>query len=209
MTSHLHGSRTNVRITVLVLAWTVLACTLVGTRTVSAQTYVSAEPIPKCRDCGRNESRQDSRHWLSKPGAVVPAPPERLPHRRERDHALSNNTAISTVNPGNSRYLVAAGGFQGVTDPSFVLTTQDLGPLGVSAADVFVLNNALGYVLNQSGTAQFGRLQQAEPLRVCSRLCGRDAWRISDWRTGQAVLRLPGYDRSGALERHERRLHAD
>jgi hypothetical protein len=70
--------------------------------------------------------------------------------------ALSNNAAISTVNAGNSRYIVAAGGFQAVTDPSFVLTILDSGPGAASAGDIFVLDNALGYALNQGGTAQFG-----------------------------------------------------
>jgi hypothetical protein len=43
-----------------------------------------------------------------------------------------------------------------VTDPTFVLTVQDSGPGAASATDTFVVNNALGYALNQSGTAQFG-----------------------------------------------------
>jgi hypothetical protein len=59
------------------------------------------------------------------------------------------------VYPGNTRYLVAAGGFEGVTDPTYVLTLDDSGAAGASAADIFVLDNALGYVLNQGGTAQF------------------------------------------------------
>ncbi len=69
---------------------------------------------------------------------------------------LSDNKAISTINPGNTRYGVAAGGFQGVTDPSYVFRIEDFGPVAASASDIFVLDNALGFVLNQGGTAQFG-----------------------------------------------------
>ncbi len=69
---------------------------------------------------------------------------------------LSDNKAISTILPGNTRYGVAAGGFEGVTDPSYVYRIEDSGPLAASAADIFVLDNALGYALNQGGTAQFG-----------------------------------------------------
>ena len=63
--------------------------------------------------------------------------------------ALSADGAISTVNAGNTSVLVAAGGFEGITHPSFVFTIRDSGPDPVSAADVDVLDNALGYVLNQ------------------------------------------------------------
>jgi hypothetical protein len=68
---------------------------------------------------------------------------------------LSSNGAISTVTTPNTRYIVAAGGFEAVTDPSFVVTIEDSGPLAASASDIFVLDNALGYVQNQGRTAQF------------------------------------------------------
>jgi len=155
MTSHMHGSRTNVRISALVLAWTVLASTLVGTRTASAQTYVSAEPIPSVEMVGGTN--------LARILGIGYPSLELWSQRLLNDcrivekviNVLSDNRAISTVIPANTRYLVAAGGFQGHTNPSYVLTMEDSGPLGVSAVDVYVLNNALGYVLNQSGTAQF------------------------------------------------------
>ena len=69
--------------------------------------------------------------------------------------ALSADGAISTVNARNTSVLVGAGGFEGITHPSFVFTIRDSGPDRVSAADVEVLDNALGYVLNQEGTAHF------------------------------------------------------
>jgi hypothetical protein len=71
---------------------------------------------------------------------------------------LTENGAISTVktgNSGNTSFRVAAGGFEAVTDPSFVATVRDSGRDPVSEEDVAVLDNALGYVLNQSGTAHF------------------------------------------------------
>jgi hypothetical protein len=68
---------------------------------------------------------------------------------------LADDDAIRTVNAGNTSVVVAAGGFEGTTHPSFVFTIQDSGPNAVSAADVDVLDNALGYVLNQEGTAHF------------------------------------------------------
>ena len=68
---------------------------------------------------------------------------------------LASNGAISTVNSGNTKFLVAAGGFEAVTDPSYVFTVQDSGPNAASATDIDVLDNALGYVLNQGGTAHF------------------------------------------------------
>jgi len=68
---------------------------------------------------------------------------------------LASNGAISTVNPGNTRFLVAAGGFEAITNPSYVFTVQDSGPNAVSAMDIDVLDNALGYVLSQGGTAHF------------------------------------------------------
>jgi hypothetical protein len=70
-------------------------------------------------------------------------------------HALTSNGAISTVNSSNTRFLVAAGGFEAVTNPTYVFTVQDSGPNAVSAVDIDVLDNALGYVLNQGGTVHF------------------------------------------------------
>jgi hypothetical protein len=69
--------------------------------------------------------------------------------------ALTAHGAITSVTPANTRFGVAAGGFEGATNPSFVFTVQDSGPGAVSMRDVNVLDNALGYVLNQGGTAHF------------------------------------------------------
>jgi hypothetical protein len=68
---------------------------------------------------------------------------------------LRANAAISSVTSTNTRVVVAAGGFEGGTNPSFVLTVKDSGAGSVTEADVNVLGNALGYVQSQGSTAHF------------------------------------------------------
>jgi hypothetical protein len=69
--------------------------------------------------------------------------------------ALTRDATISSVTLTNTRVVVAAGGFEGGTNPSFVLTVKDSGKGSVTEADVDVLANALGYVLSQGSTAHF------------------------------------------------------
>ena len=69
--------------------------------------------------------------------------------------ALTANTTISSVTSTNTRVVVAAGGFEGGTNPSFVFTVKDSGAGSVTEADVDVLGNALGYVLSQGSTVHF------------------------------------------------------
>jgi hypothetical protein len=123
--------------------------------TAGAQTYISAEPIPSGTVVG----------------AANLAAIEKLGYRNMElwsqrllcncrivdkiIDVLSDNGAITTLRQTNTRVQVAAGGFEGVTDPSYVLTLLDSGSLAVFQSDVFVLDNALGYALNQDGTAQF------------------------------------------------------
>jgi len=153
MGNHPRESRMKYRRTII--AWIVLLAATVGTHSVSAQTYISAEPIPsqdivgpanlaKILGSGYPNLELWSQRLLND-CRIVPKVIE----------ALWDNRAIRTVIPGNTRSSVAAGGFQGVTDPTYVLKMEDSGSVAVSAADIFVLDNALGYVLNQSGTAQF------------------------------------------------------
>ena len=139
----------------LVFAWIVLLVSAtMGPAPISAQTYISAEPIPsedvvgtadldKIISIGYPNLEFWSQRLLSECNIV-----------QNVINTLTANGAISTINSVNTRYLVAAGGFEGLTNPSFVLTIQNSGPTAASAADIFVLNNALGYVLSQSGTAQ-------------------------------------------------------
>jgi len=120
-----------------------------------AQTYVSAEPIPsqdivgtanltKILNLGYPNLELWSQRLLNDCQVV-----------QNVINVLSDNRAITTVTFGNTRYKVAAGGFEAVTDPTYVLTFDDSSPAAASASDIFVLDNALGYALNQGGTAQF------------------------------------------------------
>jgi hypothetical protein len=125
------------------------------TQPVTATTYISAEPIPSEDVVGQNA--------LDLILSAGYSNLELWSNRLLNDcHIVQNvidvltaNGAISTINSSNARVRVAAGGFEGVTDPSFVFTVQDSGPNAASAADITVLDNALGYVLNQGGTAHF------------------------------------------------------
>lgn len=144
-------------------AWLFLAATCALSPAV-AQTYISAEPIPTADIIG--QPNLDKMLALGYPKLelwsflllnecrIVP----------DTITALTDYKAISTVLPANTLYSVAAGGFEGVTDPSYVFRIEDSGPLAVSPADIFVLDNALGYVLNQGSTAQFSlRLNPNDP----------------------------------------------
>jgi hypothetical protein len=144
------------RSTILVFGWIVLLAAAAGS-TGSAQTYISAEPIPSqqivgtanlaaIEGIGYANMELWSKHLLNDCHIV-----------QKTIDVLADNGAISTVLvPLNTSYRVAAGGFQGVTDPSYVFTIVDSGPFSVSQSDVWVVDNILGYVLNQGGTAQFG-----------------------------------------------------
>jgi hypothetical protein len=128
---------------------------LATTLAVRATTYISVEPIPsrdvvgegalaKILSVGYPNLELWSNRLLNECGIV-----------QEVIDVLASHGAISTVHDGNTRFRVAAGGFEGNTNPSYVFTVQDSGLDAVSEADVDVLDNALGYVLNQSGTAHF------------------------------------------------------
>src|SRR5436309_3346891 len=144
MTYRLHGTCAINRTTVRVSAWIVLIGVALGARAVSAQTYISAEPIPSQDVVGTAN--------LNKILGLGYANLELWSQRLLNDchivqnviDVLSDNRAIGTVLPGNTRYLVAAGGFEGLTDPSYVLTIQDSGNTAASAADIYDLDNALG-----------------------------------------------------------------
>ena len=122
---------------------------------VNATTYISAEPIPSQDVVGQVALTQllstgysNLELWsnlLLNDCNIV----------QNVIDTLTEHGAISTVDASNTQFLVAAGGFESVTNPSFVFTVQDSGLNAVSAADIDVLDNALGYILNQSGTAHF------------------------------------------------------
>ena len=145
--------KTQLRITRLAIV--VLLAGTLGAHSLVATTYISAEPIPS-----RDVVGQDALATILSAGYPNL---ERWSERLLNDcgivqkviDVLTASGAISTVNSGNTSFRVAAGGFESVTDPSFVATVQDSGRNPVSEEDVDVLDNALGYVLNQSGTAHF------------------------------------------------------
>ena len=136
-------------------ATVVLLVATLAVRAVMATTFMSVEPIPggdvvtePVLDVIESAGYENLELWsirlLNECGFV----------QRTID-ALSDEGAISTINAGNTDVVVAAGGFEGTTHPSFVFTLRDSGPDSVSAPDVDVLDNALGFVLNQEGTAHF------------------------------------------------------
>jgi hypothetical protein len=139
------------------IAVVVLLAVMLATTSLFADTFISAEPIPSEQIVGQAN--------LAKIESVGYSNLELWSTRLLNDcrivdnviDALVSNGAVTTVrsNAGNTKFLVAAGGFQTVTDPSYVFTIKDAGPGAVSASDVAVLDNALGYVLNQGGTVHF------------------------------------------------------
>ena len=133
----------------------VTAVLLTAVQTLSATTYMSVEPIPNrdvvgdnnlilLRSIGYSRLERWSQRLLSECLVVDSV-----------IAALSAHGAIKSVTATNTHFVVAAGGFEGATNPSYVFTVQDSGPGAASAADVNVLDNALGYVLNQGETAHF------------------------------------------------------
>ena len=135
--------------------WVILLCGIVFVQPVIATTYISAEPIP-------NEAIVGSSN-LNKILGIGYSNLELWSNRLLNDchiadnviFALSSNGAITTINAGNTTFSVAAGGFEAVTNPSFVFNVSDSGTGAASAGDVNALSNTLGYVLNQGGTAHF------------------------------------------------------
>jgi hypothetical protein len=133
----------------------VVAILLTAVQTLSATTYMSVEPVPNrdvvgednlalIRSIGYTRLERWSQRLLSECFAVDSV-----------IDALTAHGAITSVTAANTRFVVAAGGFEGATNPSYVFTVDDSGPGAVSANDVNVLDNAMGYVLNQGGTVHF------------------------------------------------------
>jgi hypothetical protein len=135
--------------------WIVAALVLVAAHAVSATTFLSVEPVPNVDVIGQAD--------LNRIRSIGFANLELWSQRLLDDchvvdnviGALSDHGAITSVTTTNTRFVVGAGGFEGVTNPSFVFTIRDSGAESVSEGDVNVLSNALGYVLSQGGTAHF------------------------------------------------------
>jgi hypothetical protein len=133
----------------------VVAIFLTLVHTVSATTYMSVEPIPN-----RDVVGADNLARLRSIGYTHLERWSELLRSRcllveNVIEALTANGAITTVTRGNTGFVVAAGGFEGATNPSYVFTVQDSRPGAASMRDVNVLDNALGYVLSQGGTVHF------------------------------------------------------
>src|SRR5262245_33755923 len=133
----------------------VVAVFLTAVHTVSATTYMSVEPIPN-----RDVVGEDDLARLRSIGYTNLERWSELLRSRcllvdNVIEALTANGAITTVTRANTDFVVAAGGFEGATNPSYVFTIQDSGSGAVSMRDVNVLDNALGYVLSQGGTVHF------------------------------------------------------
>jgi hypothetical protein len=147
--------RTSYRDVTTRTGWVVALLLLAWVHTASAITYMSVEPVPNSAVVGEDN--------LAAIRSIGYANLERWSQRLLNDcrvadsviAALSAHAAISSVTLANSRVVVAAGGFEGRTNPSFVFTLQDSGAGSVTEADIDVLGNALGYVLNQGSTAHF------------------------------------------------------
>jgi len=120
-----------------------------------AETFISAEPIPTGDVIGEENlalietlSYSQLERWANRVLHDCKAVDDVI-------RVLRSNQAVGVVNPHNTDVVVGAGGFQAITHPTFVLTIKDSGQGSVSAADVAVLDNALGYVLSQGGTVHF------------------------------------------------------
>jgi len=131
------------------------ALLLTFVHTLTATTYMSVEPVPNENVVGadnlaliRGNGYTNLERWSERFRSQCLAVDSVI-------EALTAHGAITTVTPDNTRFVVAAGGFEGATNPSYIATVQDSGSDGVSMHDVNVLDNALGYVLNQGGTAHF------------------------------------------------------
>src|SRR5262245_60465400 len=128
----------------------VLLATALGASSLLATSYISVEPIPN-EDVvgaatvqtllGAGYTNLETWAGLLKDCGIV----------QDVIDALDDDEAIPTVTATNTKFRVAAGGFEGVTNPSYVFTVVD----SVSTADVAMLSNTLGYVLNQGSTAHF------------------------------------------------------
>jgi len=109
----------------------ILALLAAAALPAACQTYVSAEPIPSGTVVGAaNLAAGESLGYAN----MALWSQRLLRECRIVDNivdALLENRAITTLIPANTFYQVAAGGFQGVTDPSYVFTLVDSGPLAV------------------------------------------------------------------------------
>jgi hypothetical protein len=140
-----------------VLALVCTVATAVCARSALATSYISAEPIPNVQIVGSGNLAQIESAGIDALGqwsadlmtecSMVASTIDAL----EEFGAIGANVDYASSNR-NVGIVVAAGGYQGVTDPSYLLTVDDT---QVAPTDVATISNILGYVLNQGGTAHF------------------------------------------------------
>ena len=130
----------------LLLAWahTASAITYMSIETVPNRDVVGEDVVVTIRSIGYANLERWSQRLLEECRVVDSV-----------IDALTANAIISSVTSTNLRVVVAAGGFEGGTNPSLVFTVKDSGAGSVTEADVNVLANALGHVLSQGSTAHF------------------------------------------------------
>ena len=67
----------------------------------------------------------------------------------EVERLLSHERVTTTLDDRNTRFQVAAGGFQGHTNPTFAFSAIDSGANAASHADLQALTDSLGFVMTQ------------------------------------------------------------
>jgi len=65
------------------------------------------------------------------------------------ERLLAAERVTTTINDRNTRFRVAAGGFQGRTSPTFAFSAIDSGANAASHADIQALTDSLGFVMTQ------------------------------------------------------------
>ena len=183
-----------------------VAFLLLWTHTASATTYMSVEPVPNRDIVGednlaaiRSIGYTNLERWSQR----------LLDECRVADSvidALSDNGAISSITSTNTHAVVAAGGFEGGTNPSFVFTVQDSGRLSDRGGRRRARQRA--WLRAESGRHCAFQPGQFQGLRVPARLRPRDVLGNVERRQSASVLRARGHDRRGAVRRSVRRVRS-
>ena len=119
-----------------------------------AVSYVSVEPIPSGDVVGGNVLA----NLLGLDGDVQQRWAELLANCGLVEGVLDTLAAdgtVTTLNGANTIVSEAAGGFEGSTAPTYVLTIVDSNLNAVSTADLETVANALSYVFSQGSAAYF------------------------------------------------------
>jgi len=139
------------------LASSGLACLLLSSMPAwAAQAYLSVEPIPSPYVVGQDDLKLIMDIGYPKMEAWSKKLDENCKFVTDAIRILEAEKAITTLSGTNFSYKVAAGGSDGGdTDPSYVFSMRTAGEAAVSAEDIYKLDNALGFVLNQTDNLQF------------------------------------------------------